>query len=95
MGARHGLGRDILRRPTYMYHCMCLLEVLTAARHRSVIREPIVRPLSGPVGDAFILMQYNAHAHTTRVYKTFLDDNGISVVNWPAMSPDINPIEHV
>ena len=30
------------------------------ARHRSDILEPIVRPHTGAIGDAFILMQYNA-----------------------------------
>ena len=40
-------------------------------------------------------MQYNAHAYTTRVSMTFIDDEGIVVTNWPAWSPDLNPIEHI
>ena len=46
------------------------------------------------IGDTFILMQDNACAHTARMYMTFLDDEGITVMNWPARSPDLNPIEH-
>ena len=40
-------------------------------------------------------MQDNAHANTTRVSMTFLDDEGIGEMNWPARSPDLNPIEHI
>ena len=39
-------------------------------------------------------MQDNARAHTAHVYMTFIDDTGISVMNWPARSPYINPTEH-
>ena len=39
-------------------------------------------------------MQDNACAHTAQVSMTFIDDTGIIVMNWPARSPDLNPIEH-
>ena len=42
-----------------------------------------------------LAMQYNAHAYTTRVSITFVDDEGIGVMNWPAWSPNLNPIEHI
>ena len=64
------------------------------ARHRSDILETIVRPHACANGDAFILMQDNAPAHTAQVSMTFIDDTGISVLNWPAWSPDLNPTEH-
>ena len=73
---------------------MCLLEVdITAAIHRSDIIEPIARPFAGVIGDAFILIQDNARAQTVLVSMNFLDVEGISVKNWLAMSPDLNPIE--
>ena len=49
---------------------------------------------AGAIGDAFILMQDNARAHTAQVSMTFIDDTDISVVNWPARSPYITPTEH-
>ena len=67
---------------------------ITVVRYRNEVLEPIVRPYAGPIGDTFILMQYNARAHTTRVSMTFLDDECITVMNWPSRSPDLNPIEH-
>lgn len=68
---------------------------ITAVRYRNEILEPIVRPYAGAVGDDFILMQDNARPHTARVSMAFLADEGITVMNWPARSPDLNPIEHV
>ena len=67
---------------------------ITEARHCSDILEPIARSCAGAIGDAFILMQDNTRAHTAQVYMTSLDDKCISVMNWLAISPDLNPIEH-
>ena len=68
---------------------------ITAARYRDEILEPIVRPYAGAIGEAFILMQDNARSHTARLCMAFLEDEGIAVMDWPARSPDLNPIEHV
>ena len=67
---------------------------IMSARHRSDILEPIVRPHECAIGDVFNVMQYNARSHTALVAMTFIDDTGISVMNWPARYPDINPTEH-
>ena len=47
---------------------------ITEAIHRSAIPETITRPRAGAIGDALILMQYNARAHTVQVYMHVLDD---------------------
>ena len=67
---------------------------ITVAIHRSDILEPIVRPFAGVIGDAFILIQDYARAQTVLVSTTFLDVEGISVMNWLTVSPCLNPIEH-
>ena len=67
---------------------------ITAVRYRDEVLEPIARPYAVALGDTFILMQDNARAHTARVSMTFLDDEGVPVMNWPARTPDLNPIEH-
>ena len=67
---------------------------MTEAIHRNDIREPIVRPYAGAIVGAFILMQDSARNHAARVSLNFLDDEGISVMNWPTSSADLNPIEH-
>ena len=42
-----------------------------------------------------IFQQDNAPIHTARVTKDFLERKGIETLDWPALSPDMNPIENI
>ncbi len=53
-----------------------------------------VRPFADAVGPDFTLMQDNAQAHTARIVIMCLDQEGIDVMDWPARSPDLDPIDH-
>lgn len=68
---------------------------LTGVRYRDEILDGIVRPFAGAVGDTFVLMDDNARPHRARVVTEYLDREGIQRMEWPARSPDLNPIEHV
>ena len=39
--------------------------------------------------------QDNARAHIARATRDFLQQNNVNVMNWPALTPDLNPIEHL
>lgn len=39
--------------------------------------------------------QDNAPCHTSAVSRMWLEENGITVLDWPAQSPDLNPIENL
>ncbi|XP_039750828.1 uncharacterized protein LOC120627055 [Pararge aegeria] len=68
---------------------------LTADRYiREVLEENVV-PFAPYIGDDFVFMQDNARPHTARVTQAYLNDINITVMEWPARSPDKNPIEHV
>ena len=56
---------------------------------------PLVRPYAGAVGPGFLLMQDNARPHVAGVCQQFLQEEGIDAMDWPARSPDLNPIEHI
>ncbi len=47
-------------------------------------------------GDAdFIFQQDLAPAHTAKGTKSWFSDHGVTVLDWPANSPDLNPIENL
>jgi transposase len=67
---------------------------LNALRYREDILLPHVVPFMHAHPD-MILQQDNATSHTARSVREFLHDSNVSVLPWPAKSPDLNPIEHV
>lgn len=68
---------------------------VTAASYVERIIRPHVIPFSHRIGEDFVLMQDNARPHTARITQRALSDANIRVLPWPAMSPDLNPIEHL
>lgn len=68
---------------------------MTAHRYITEILEEHVVPYAGFIGDGFTLMHDNARAHTAGIVQGYLQEVGIPVMQWPARSPDLNPIEHL
>ncbi|GFX12603.1 transposable element Tcb2 transposase [Trichonephila clavipes] len=68
---------------------------LTARRYRDEILRPIVVPYAMAIGDDFILLDNNCRPHRANLVEDFLFEEGIVRMEWPAYSPDMNPIEHV
>ena len=67
---------------------------LTALRYVNEILDVYVRPYAGAVGENFILMDDNARAHRARITDQYLEQATVVRMEWPARSPDLNPIEH-
>ncbi len=43
----------------------------------------------------FIFQHYLAPAQTAKSTKSWLNDHGVGVLDWPANSPDLNPVENL
>lgn len=67
---------------------------LTAQTYVNEILEVHVRPYADAIGPDFILMDDNARAHRARITNRCLEEAAIVRLDWPARSPDLNPIEH-
>ncbi len=47
-------------------------------------------------GDAdFLFQQEFAPPHTAKGTKSWFNDHGVTVLDWPANSPDLNPIDNL
>ena len=42
-----------------------------------------------------MFMDDNARPHRARIVQHLLQQEAVQTIAWPAMSPDLNPIEHV
>ena len=43
----------------------------------------------------WIFMQDNAPSHSSKLTMQYLEEKGVSLMEWPANSPDLNPIENI
>ena len=69
--------------------------MMTDVRYRDEILDVYVAPYAGTIGPQFIVMDDNARPHRARVVEDCLQQETIVHMDWPACSPDLNPIEHV
>ncbi|GFW38860.1 transposable element Tc1 transposase [Trichonephila clavipes] len=56
---------------------------------------PHVRLFRGAIGPDFIFMDGNTRPHRTLAVEELLESEDITRMDWPAYSPDLNPIKHV
>ncbi|GFU57866.1 transposable element Tcb2 transposase [Trichonephila clavipes] len=68
---------------------------VNGTRYCNEILLPYVRLFSGAMGLQFLFMDDNAPCHRTVAAEQLLESEDIERMDWPARSPDLNPIEHV
>ncbi|GFV06195.1 transposable element Tcb2 transposase [Trichonephila clavipes] len=68
---------------------------VNGTRYCNEILLPYVRLFRGAMGLQFLLMDDNAPCHPKLAAEQLLESEDIERLDWPARSPDLNPIEHV
>ncbi|GFV45335.1 transposable element Tc1 transposase [Trichonephila clavipes] len=68
---------------------------VNGTRYCNEILLPYVRLFRGAMGLQFLFMDDNAPCHRTVAAEQLLESEDIERMDWPARSPDLNPIEHV
>ncbi|GFX10672.1 transposable element Tcb2 transposase [Trichonephila clavipes] len=69
--------------------------MMTGHIYRDVILEQHVRLFQGAMGVEFLFMDDNSRPHRANIVNECLQSEDITRMDWPAYSPDLNPIEHV
>ncbi|GFV27385.1 transposable element Tcb1 transposase [Trichonephila clavipes] len=68
---------------------------MTGDIYQDVILEQHVHLFWGAMGAEFMFMDDNARPHRANIVDECLQSEDITRMDWPAYSPDFNPIEHM
>ncbi len=76
---------------------LCFLKTnVTAPVYQEILEHFMLPSADQLFKDAdFIFQQDSAPAHTAKSTKSWLNYHGVGVLDWPANSPDLNPIENI
>ncbi len=76
---------------------LCFLKsTVNAAIYQEILEHFMLHSADKLYGDAdFIFQQDLAPAHSAKGTKSWFNDHGVTVLGWPANSPDLNPIDNL
>ncbi len=76
-----------------LVHCVFLKTNITVSIYQEIVDHFRLPSADQLFKDAdFIFQQDLAPAHTAKSTKSWLNDHGVVVLDWPPNSPDLNPI---
>jgi transposase len=70
---------------------------ITGDQYIRDVLQPVVVPHfdNHPLATRPVYMDDNARPHRSRAVTAYLQREAVTSVPWPAMSPDLNPVEHI
>lgn len=75
---------------------LCIISTRMDSNKYIQLMEEVLIPFADEnMDDSMIYQQDNASCHVSKVTKAFFTESNIPLLEWPALSPDLNPIENV
>lgn len=68
---------------------------MTAKRYVDILKTCLIQNKNKSTIKRMVFQQDNASSHTAKLTRAFFSEIGLTVLPWPANSPDLNPVENI